>query len=730
MGNEFRVNSYQSNWQRAPAITALSDGGFVIAWESYLNNYDSGVTGTYVAMQRYSASGARLGSETIISASDGTASRAVSLSTLSDGGFAASWTYDSHDDILTYNPHVYTQVFNANGSNRSNISRVDSFGPNVDALAPNVQALGNGGYVVSYTDTGAGADDNGHFRTYGPQGGATSVSRPLTPNEPLFGSHVTEAALLRDGRSIVIWNDTGMPGNHIRATFLDRNGNPLRQDFVLMNNIGNTEGDWGRGFDVAALQSGGFVVSSRSWGSTIGSEAHNLTTIRLFDAAGRATSGVIPVYASEEVIRMTRVVQLDDGRVVVVWQQSGENQIGDDVMARVFSATGQPLTRAFEVGVDADSYDDQTDPEIAALRGGGFVITYTSDSIDNDGEGIAARIYGRGTAGHDKLTADASGSMTGLGGNDTLTGTALANRLLGGLGNDVLWGLGGNDSLDGGAGNDFLSGGAGNDTLRGGAGIDTVSYAGSTAVRVDLGRVTAQATGQGTDLLSGIENAASGSGRDTLLGSAAANRLSGGDGHDLLSGGAGNDTLLGGRGNDTLNGGAGADQLFGGAGNDVLWVDHAGDVVVELAGGGSDRINALISVDLMRAGGVYANVEHLALQGTAHLAAYGNAGNNLLTGNAGRNSLAGRAGDDVLAGGGGADSFIYRRGYDRDVISDFQDNLDTVRLLGFAGINNFAQARSHAAQRGADVVFDFGSGDTLTIRNTTIAALADDLTFV
>lgn len=63
------------------------------------------------------------------------------------------------------------------------------------------------------------------------------------------------------------------------------------------------------------------------------------------------------------------------------------------------------------------------------------------------------------------------------------------------------------------------------------------------------------------------------------------------------------------------------------------------------------------------------------------------------------------------------------------MVTDFQNNIDTIRLLDF-GVANFAQARAHATQSGAHVVFDFGEGDALTIRNTTIAALADDMIFV
>jgi surface adhesion protein len=46
------------------------------------------------------------------------------------------------------------------------------------------------------------------------------------------------------------------------------------------------------------------------------------------------------------------------------------------------------------------------------------------------------------------------------------------DSLLGGAGNDILFGSGGNDSLDGGKGNDILLGGTGNDTLMGGQGND------------------------------------------------------------------------------------------------------------------------------------------------------------------------------------------------------------------------------------------------------------------
>ncbi len=57
-------------------------------------------------------------------------------------------------------------------------------------------------------------------------------------------------------------------------------------------------------------------------------------------------------------------------------------------------------------------------------------------------------------------------------GSLTLYGTAKADALNGGDGNDKIWGLSGNDQVRGGAGNDWLCGGTGKDTMWGGSGLD------------------------------------------------------------------------------------------------------------------------------------------------------------------------------------------------------------------------------------------------------------------
>ncbi len=93
-------------------------------------------------------------------------------------------------------------------------------------------------------------------------------------------------------------------------------------------------------------------------------------------------------------------------------------------------------------------------------------------------------------------------------------------------------------------------------------------------------------------------------------------------------------------------------------GNDLLYVDTFGDVVIEGAGGGSDRVFAASSYAL----GAGVHVEILSTTNNAGTGAINLAGNalvNSIAGNNGANVLDGGGGSDTLNGLGGADTFRF-----------------------------------------------------------------------
>ena len=178
--------------------------------------------------------------------------------------------------------------------------------------------------------------------------------------------------------------------------------------------------------------------------------------------------------------------------------------------------------------------------------------------------------------------------------------------------------------------------------LTGGAGSDTAVYlgvdgiGGTVSITVDLGQAGAQDTGEGVDILSGIENVTGGAGDDTLVGDGQSNELNGGGGNDVLTGGLEGDMLIGGDGVDTA--------VFGTASGTIIHVH------VDLGSGGSQDTGE--GVDTL------VGIENLT-GGLGNDTLIGDDQNNTLDGGAGNDVLTGGLADDMLAGGDGIDTAVF-----------------------------------------------------------------------
>ncbi|NJM30097.1 MAG: calcium-binding protein, partial [Rhizobiales bacterium] len=100
----------------------------------------------------------------------------------------------------------------------------------------------------------------------------------------------------------------------------------------------------------------------------------------------------------------------------------------------------------------------------------------------------------------------------------------------------------------------------------------------------------------------------------------------------------------------------------------------------------------------------------------------GDEGADLLGGGNGNDILEGGTGNDRMFGNAGIDTFVFEIADDSDTIMDFADNADRIDLTSY-DFANANVAKSFAAQVGANVVFNFGAGDILTVNNITLAQL-------
>ncbi len=284
-------------------------------------------------------------------------------------------------------------------------------------------------------------------------------------------------------------------------------------------------------------------------------------------------------------------------------------------------------------------------PDIMNLTGSGNADVLAGDFRNNIimGGGGDDKIYG----GPDPSDLDPMnrGDATNM---DTLMGEG---------GNDMIWGGSGSDTLDGGAGNDMLRGGAGNDVLRGGAGSDMI-YADADDASIDGYGVDDDGNDQNVDTddpmdvdtlsYAMVENEdETGVIRELgdLAGGATINNIEniiGSDYDDTLTGDTQDNVIEGGEGRDTLNGAGGADTLS--------YASSDERVTVELAEGGAE---AVVRRGHAR-GDMATNFENV-MGSVYDDEIEGNTGDNVLMGGDGDDEIAGGTGADTIEGGAGAD---------------------------------------------------------------------------
>jgi Ca2+-binding RTX toxin-like protein len=197
-----------------------------------------------------------------------------------------------------------------------------------------------------------------------------------------------------------------------------------------------------------------------------------------------------------------------------------------------------------------------------------------------------------------------------------------------------------------------------------------------------------------------------------------------GDGDDVLDtrGGTINGAIYFGAGNDMLDGRKATinGAIFGELGDDVVTLASAAQVFVEEAAQGNDtvRINATYLLG--------ENIENLTLLGKANHTGIGNVHANILTGNKGANTLFGLEGGDRLDGGRGndtlmggtaADVFVFKAGYGKDTIGDFEQGADHIDLTDFqfGNVNDIPIAKI-----GDNLVITLSDTDTLIIRDGAV----------
>ncbi|MEO5330577.1 MAG: tandem-95 repeat protein [Magnetococcus sp. YQC-5] len=568
VGGEYRINTWISNAQVEPRIVALNDGGFLVSWQSNLQDQ----SGYGVFAQRFNADGTlwvpaatddlfafNAGGIDIGLNAEGRGEFKVNTFTtgeqinanvagLQNGGYVVVW--QSSQDMSSYG--IFGQRYNADGSKAGGEFQINTWFANEQSMPEVVALTGvNAGFLVTWHSSG---QDGSHFGVYAQRfdldGNQVGHEFRVNSTTTLDQINPTVAALIgpNAGQSVITWQSTsqdatgnwGVYGQRFDATMT-----PVGTEFLINTYTTNAQSN----ASVAPLGDGGFVVTWNSDGQD-GSQ-YGIYGQR-YGADGNKAGGEFRIHTfTANTQTNPSVALLTDGGFIVAWQSYGQDGSAEAIQAQRFNANGDKV--GVEFPVNSYTYSEQYAPRVTALMGGGFVVSW--QSLYQDEAANHYGIYGQVFDGTGNRVGNEFHVNTYISDNQAEPGLAALND--GGF--IVTWQSAGQD-------------GSGN---------------GIFAQRFHA---------DGTPWLA---------------------QAIGGSGADLFD----------------FNLGGSPIELIGQDGDDLYVASSATDRITEATDHGIDTVQSSFTFALPE------NVENLTLTGTAAIDATGNRLNNLLIGNTGINTL-------------------------------------------------------------------------------------------
>jgi Ca2+-binding RTX toxin-like protein len=314
-----------------------------------------------------------------------------------------------------------------------------------------------------------------------------------------------------------------------------------------------------------------------------------------------------------------------------------------------------------------------------------------------------ATIFGTGEENASVLGSSGSLTFFANGGSGTVVAGGGANRIYVPGGGTGAW------SINTGGGDDNIQAlGDGDDTIRAGGGRNTIQLGG--------GNDTVESTGKDRIVL--------GHGSATIVADGASTQVWGGSGGMFFVGGAGNKaTVFGGTGSATILGGDGPNEFHGGsAGNNEI---YAGTGKATIFGGGDG--------DILYAEGDRRQELHASDGATTLFGAlaggdntfHAGAGDTAITGGWGDDTFIAGLGDSTITGGPGADTYTFIDGLSggADLIYGFGSD-DTIKLEGY-GKNAVADALASQVKVAGGVMITLADSTTVTFMGLSSLTKAD-----
>ena len=336
VGDEHMANTFTTSWQEDPDIALLSDGSFVVVWDS--DGQDGSLRGIFG--RRFDSAGLPDGDEFPVNDTAAGDQNDAVVAASADGGFLVAW--ETHPVGMPFEDLV-ARRFDGSGSPLGDEMPLNTFTLN-DQEDVDLASDAAGNFVVTWE---SGGQDGSYESIVAVR--LDSTGQPVG-DEFVVNSYVTgdqtdpDLAVHPDGRFAIVWEDdtqdAGVPA--VFARYYAADGTPHGDPFQVDADPG-PQGD-----PRIALDADGQAVGI--WSSFLqDGDGDGIFTSR-FDTAGARLGGEQPTNTTTDGHQSRSHVAVGPGgHVVAVWEsRNGQDGDGAGVYARLFAL---PLfTDGFESG--------------------------------------------------------------------------------------------------------------------------------------------------------------------------------------------------------------------------------------------------------------------------------------------------------------------------------------------------------------------------------------------
>ena len=388
-GGEILVNSETSGNQNAASVAALAGGGYIVAWTD-ASGLGADTSASGVKAQRFDADGNKVGGEFLVNTATANLQGTATVATLPSGRFVITWIDGSFEGGDSSSFSIKGQLFEADGTRVGGEFLVNSVTDN-GQQAPTVSELAGGGFVVAWMDpSGIGGDASGFgIKAQIFDSTATKVGGEFLVNTVTQGQQsIPSIAATASGGFAVAWFGPGSSsGGSIRYQLYDAAGARVGGEQVASQAIPHTMSD----ATIAALP-GGFAIAWAQSDGAFGSGIVGFNVmLQLLDGNGAKIGGPVLVNSTTDGDqRIPDIEALPGGGFIVTWRGTGPAGQGTNVYGQVFDAAGAKV--GVEFVLSSVTAGDQSTARVEVLASGDIVLTWTDNSgIGGDSSGAAVK---------------------------------------------------------------------------------------------------------------------------------------------------------------------------------------------------------------------------------------------------------------------------------------------------------------------------------------------------